>query len=53
MYHQEEKRNLQDRLSQQQRMLSQTEQEKRELERAALKSDKEKKLMKSSIERVN
>ena len=47
---QEEKRNLQDRLAQQQRLLSQTEQEKREIERNVLKADKEKKLLKANIE---
>lgn len=50
---QEEKRSLQDRLAQQQRLLSQTDQEKREMERNNIKNEKEKKMLKATIDRVS
>ena len=49
---QEEKRGLQDRLAQQQRVLSQIEQEKREVELTSLRIEKDRKTVKAALDKV-
>lgn len=50
---QEEKRELQDRLANFQRGLSNAEQEKRELERAHVRLEKDKKALRNTLDKVN
>ena len=50
---QDEKRLLQDRVATLQKTLAQAEQDKRELERAQIRVEKDKKALKSTLEKVN
>ena len=52
IWFQEEKRGLQDRLAQQQRVLSQIEQEKREVELTSLRIEKDRKNVKAALDKV-
>ena len=49
----EEKRNLQERLNEHQRLIAQAEQQKRELERTQVRLEKDKKALKTTLDRVS